>query len=79
VEALLDAGVYDMQEYLRGDWLTGLLYECELEDKLKALTGGRGAGGCLCVGGEVLASPAHLPHLSAAAASPCWTMRGAEA
>ena len=41
VEALLDAGVYDMEAYKAGGWVTDLKYEDELNDMIKARTGGK--------------------------------------
>lgn len=41
VEEFLDSGVYDMEEFKRRGFVTDLLYECELEEVLKARTGER--------------------------------------
>jgi protease-4 len=40
-EALLDAGVYDMETFASGGWVTELKYEDELNDLVKARTGGK--------------------------------------
>lgn len=41
VEALLEAGVYDMEQFKSGGWVTDLKYEDELNDLVKARTGGK--------------------------------------
>ena len=39
VEEMLDAGYFDMKDYLEGGWVTGLRYESEVIDDLKQRTG----------------------------------------
>jgi hypothetical protein len=41
VRALLDQGVYDMQQLADGGWVSGLKYEDEILEELQALTGGK--------------------------------------
>jgi hypothetical protein len=41
VKALLDKGVYDMQELADGGWVTALRYEDEIVEDLKKKTGGK--------------------------------------
>ena len=38
---MLNAGIFDMQKYVDGDWVTGLRYEDEVMDDLKTRTGGK--------------------------------------
>ena len=55
VKALLDKGVYDMQELADGGWVTALKYEDEIIGDLKKKTGGKddevswkaGRSGCI--------------------------------
>lgn len=41
VKALLDQGVFDMQQLADGGWVTALKYEDEILEELQALTGGK--------------------------------------
>ena len=41
VEAMLNAGIFDMQKYVDGGWVTALKYEDEVLDDLKKRTGGK--------------------------------------
>lgn len=41
VEAMLNEGIFDMQKYVDGSWVTGLRYEDEVMDDLKKRTGGK--------------------------------------
>ncbi|KAL3146137.1 hypothetical protein ABBQ38_015479 [Trebouxia sp. C0009 RCD-2024] len=41
VEAMLNEGIFDMQKYVDGGWITGLRYEDEVMDDLKKRTGGK--------------------------------------
>jgi hypothetical protein len=41
VEAMLNEGIFDMQKYVDGGWVTGLKYEDEVMDDLKKRTGGK--------------------------------------
>ena len=41
VEAMLNEGIFDMQQYVDGGWVTGLKYEDEVMDDLKKRTGGK--------------------------------------
>lgn len=38
---MLNAGIFDMQKYVDGGWVTGLRYEDEVMDDLKQRTGGK--------------------------------------
>ena len=41
VEAMLNEGIFDMQKFVDGGWVTGLRYEDEVMDDLKKRTGGK--------------------------------------
>lgn len=41
VEAMLNDGIFDMQKFVDGGWITGLRYEDEVTDDLKKRTGGK--------------------------------------
>ena len=41
VEAMLNEGIFDMQMYVDGGWVTGVKYEDEVMDDLKKRTGGK--------------------------------------
>jgi protease IV len=41
VEAMLHEGVFDAERFVEGGWLDGLMYEDELNDAIKARTGGK--------------------------------------
>lgn len=41
VQAMLDKGIYDMEEFKAGGWVTDLKYQDEIEDLLKERTGGK--------------------------------------
>ncbi|GAB4824168.1 hypothetical protein N2152v2_011214 [Parachlorella kessleri] len=41
VAAMLDAGIFDMEQFKEGGWLTDLKYEDEINDMLKPKTGGK--------------------------------------
>lgn len=41
VEAMLNEGIFDMQKYVDGGWVTALKYEDEVLDDLKKRTGGK--------------------------------------
>ena len=38
---MLNAGIFDMQQYVNGGWVTALRYEDEVNDDLKKRTGGK--------------------------------------
>ncbi len=38
---MLNEGIFDMQKYVDGGWVTGLKYEDEVMDDLKKRTGGK--------------------------------------
>ena len=41
VEEMLNAGIFDMQQYADEGWVTGLKYEDEVREDLKKRTGGK--------------------------------------
>ena len=41
VKEMLDAGIFDMQQYVDGGWITGLKYDDEVLEDLKKRTGGK--------------------------------------
>lgn len=38
---MLDDGIFDMQKYVDGGWVTGLKYDDEILEDLKKRTGGK--------------------------------------
>ena len=45
---MLDAGLYDMEDFKAGGWITDLKYEDEIEDMLKPKTGERAGWATVC-------------------------------
>jgi hypothetical protein len=57
---MLDAGIYDMQQFKEGGWLTDLKYEDEINDMLKPKTGEMERSVVLCFLRKVSMQSANL-------------------